>query len=240
MSRPSTSDVNGLIGFVRDWRSAHGIAGQEPLTKPQLVEFVGDLHKELTNFSLRPEKDAYGEPSRFDSWRDDAKVIPYSGNAGDVPCWKLVSAMSANGEGEVFYISDTPAGRALNEDRLRAAVVVAAGGADRDMGKTLAGQIFDGPWEDGVRSKYAVDNMVSLNDFVSDRLMREMAAGDVHTATPGALPDRVFVQTELPALLECPRVTAINGIPVDSLRQTLEQTGSLEALNQRVRKPRPR
>ena len=54
MSRPSTSDVNGLIGFVRDWRSAHGIAGQEPLTKPQLVEFVGDLHKELTNFSLRP------------------------------------------------------------------------------------------------------------------------------------------------------------------------------------------
>ena len=234
MSRAPATDVSGLTGFVRDWRSEHGIAGQEPLTKPQLVEFVGDLQKELSGFSLRPEKDEHGLPNGFDAWRDDAKVIPYSGNAGDIPCWKLVSAMSANGEGEVFYISDTPAGRALNDGRLRAAVVVAAGGADPKMGQTLANQIFDGPWQDGVRSKYAVENMVTLNDFVSDRLMREMAAGDVHTATPGALPDRVFVQTELPALLDSPRVTAINGIPVESLRQTLEQTGSLEALNERV------
>lgn len=234
MSKAPYTDVSGLTSAVKNWRAEHGIAGQEPLTKPQLVEFVGDLQQGLTNLSLRPEKDPHGQPNGFDAWRDDAKVIPYSGNAGDMFCWKLVSAMSAGGEGEVFYISDTPAGRALNDGPLRTAVLVAAGGADLDMGKTLAGHIFDGPWEDGVRSKYAVDNMVSLNDFVSDRLMREMAAGNVHTATPGAPVDRVFVQTELPALLESPRVTAINGIPVESLRQTLEETGSIVEVNKRV------
>lgn len=236
MSSQPSMDVRALTDYVADWRSEHGIDGPEPLSEPQLAQFVRDMQNELTNLSLRPQRDAVGQTDPGDAipWRDDAKVIPYSGNAGDIPCWKLVSAMSAKGEGEVFYISDTPAGRALNDDELLIAVATAAGGADPDVGEKMARRIFDGPVENNVRSNYVVDDVMSLNDFISDRLMREMAAGDVRTATPSALPDKVFVQTELPALLENPRVTAINAIPVESLRQTLEETGSMLEVNKRV------
>lgn len=233
MTEPALN-TDRLVQFIDQWRDHQKIGGDQPLTLPEIASFTRDLQQEIAGFSLKPERAATAEPGKFDQWKDDAKVIPYSGNAGDFPCWKLVSAMSANGGGDVFYISDTPAGRVLNDSQVRFAVAAAVGGNDIGFGNKLADDIFDGPFENGVRSKFAVENVVALNDFVSDRLMREMAAGDVRTATPAALPDRVFMQTELPALLENPRVSAINGIPIDTLRQVLEDTGSIAEVDQRV------
>lgn len=233
MTEPA-HNTDGLILFIDQWRDKQQIVGDQPLTLPEIASFTRDLQQEITSFSLKPERDADAEPGKFDQWKDNAKVIPYSGNAGDIPCWKLVSAMSANGGGDVFYISDTPAGRVLNDAEVRLAVAATVGGNDVDFGNKLADNIFDGPFENGVRSKFAVDDVIALNDFVSDRLMREMAAGDVRTATPAALPDRVFMQTELPALLQNERVSAINGIPIDTLRQVLEDTGSMAEVDKRV------
>ena len=54
-------------------------------------------------------------------------------------------------------------------------------------------------------------------DDVSRRFVSQ-ACGDVLTFTNGAKPDGVFSLTELPALLENPAVTSIDGIPIAYLR----------------------
>ena len=52
-------------------------------------------------------------------------------------------------------------------------------------------------------------------DKVSARYVND-AAGEVVTFTGGAFANRVFYQTELPIILSNPRVTSIDGIPVEA------------------------
>ncbi|WUR13783.1 hypothetical protein E7V67_001375 [[Empedobacter] haloabium] len=232
-------DLKGAVDFVKGWRAAEKIPGDDRLTNEQLAKFAQDLQKKVDEFSVKPERVAWGQygAATPKQWDADARPIPYSGKAGDEPGWKMAKAMSENGDGKVFYISDTPAGQLLNAGRFRDAVAAAAGGKDEKAGKELASTLIDGPQKsDGTRSRYAIDNIPAINDQVSDKLMRQTARGDVRTITPAAETDKVFVSTELPALLQTPRVTAINGIPKEELNRTLKETGSIEAVNSKVAK----
>ena len=114
-------DTTAILKYANEWRHDHGVTDAGPLTAQQTAEFALGLHDEIKKFSVRPERDGTPEPGQFAQWAPDATAIPYSGNAGGVQGWKLASAMSANGEGRLFYISDTPAGRLLNESDLRTA-----------------------------------------------------------------------------------------------------------------------
>ncbi|WEF31494.1 hypothetical protein [Pseudoduganella chitinolytica] len=232
-------DLKGAVDFVKGWREAEKIPGDDRLTKEQLTKFAQDLQKKVDEFSVKPERVAWGQygAATPQKWDADARPIPYSGSAGQEPGWKMAKAMSESGGGKVFYISDTPAGQLLNAGRFRDAVAATAGGRDEKAGVELAKQLIDGPVNaDKTRSRYAVDNVPAINDQVSDKLMRQAAQGDVRTITPAAEKDKVFVATELPALLQTPRVTAINGIPKEELLKTLKETGSLEEVNRKVAK----
>lgn len=232
-------DLKGAVDFVKGWRAAEKIPGDDRLNNEQLAKFAQDLQKKVDEFSVKPERVAWGQygAATPKQWDADARPIPYSGKAGDEPGWKMAKAMSESSDGKVFYISDTPAGQLLNAGRFRDAVAATAGGKDEKVGKELASTLIDGPQKsDGTRSRYAIDNIPAVNDQVSDKLMRQAARGDVRTITPAAETDKVFVSTELPALLQTPRVTAINGIPKEELNRTLKETGSLEAVSSKVAK----
>ena len=67
---------------------------------------------------------------------------------------------------------------------------------------------MNGDLIDGLRVNNGVWDKVSAR-FVAD------AVGEVVTFTGGASLDRVFFQTELPLILGNPRVTSIDGIPIE-------------------------
>src|SRR5690606_22937459 len=77
-------------------------------------------------------------------------------------------------------------------------------------------------------------------ESVWDRASRRLALaaeGDVRTLTPSALDGKVFASVELPALLDNPKVSHVNGIPVEAYRRIYEATpgaipDKLSAVNQ--------
>jgi len=67
-------------------------------------------------------------------------------------------------------------------------------------------------------------------DVVSDKFASE-AKGAVRLIVGGGGNDRIFAQTELPAILRNPAVTSIEGIPIQSLRDSLNKIGFDRVLN---------
>jgi hypothetical protein len=65
-------------------------------------------------------------------------------------------------------------------------------------------------------------------DDVSENFVK-LASGDVRLIVGGGGQDRVFAQTELPALLQNPAVTSIEGVPKDSLN-TLAKTSGIQSV----------
>lgn len=226
-------ELNALVEFVEQWRKDKTIDGDAPLSHDHLVAFAADFKEKAELFSVAPERIAGGtySPETPQKWDADAMVIPYAGSAGGVACWKHAKAMSENGDGKVCYISDTPAGQLLASTKLTDAIADALGGSNEKLGGELARTLFDGSVESGVRSTKSFGDVTAINDVVSEKLMREMAYGDVRTITHNAPDNSVFVQTELPALLDSDRVTAINGIPIEQLREVRQRTGSLLEVN---------
>lgn len=72
-------------------------------------------------------------------------------------------------------------------------------------------EFFNGEIVDGVR----IPN--GIWDEVSARFVDE-TVGEIVTLTGGALPGRVFAQTELPAILRSKTITHVDGIPIDILK----------------------
>lgn len=215
-------NLDTIINHVRQWRSLQENLGDGPLSPAQTIAFAETLKEKVQQISVIPEG---GE---------GAKLIPYAGSAGGIASWKHAKALSENGDSAVFFISDTPGGKLLDSDKLAEAVAEAVGGNNEKMGLQIAKIIFQGDSSTGSRSPYGVGNVMALNDVVSQKLMQEMARGDVRTISHDAPDHSVFVQTELPALLKCKDVTAINGIPIQQLRDILDQTGSILKVNAAV------
>ncbi len=220
-------DIDEIIEYVKDWRDLNKIGEPDkPLSEGQLVDFARDLREQIKQVSVEPQSSISGK-----QWAADARPIPYSGDVGDMPAWKLAKAFSENGDGKIFYISDTPGGELLNSSEFANALQVTTGGADEDLGLARMKQLMAGMETAQGRSAYGVADIEAINDQISRRMMFETAHGDMRTITPAAAVDKVFVQTELPALLQNQDVTAINGIPKEELRQILQSTGSIEAVN---------
>jgi len=195
-----------LFDFVKDWRTANSISGDTPLTAAQLRQFVGGLQTKLGDLVVRPA-----------GWAPDANLLLYTGTVDNVPFWEIAKTIATESNGKLFYISNTPAGKLLLDSTFQREVAITIGGAIPD--DTMRARIFSGEWSGDIRtSRYAVDDLLSLDDFVSRDMIIKTAQGDLKTFSALATGDRVFAQTELyAALFEAPGVTSIDGISKQTL-----------------------
>lgn len=230
-------DLKNAVDQIDVWRAREGITHDKPLNEKQIEKFCGDLHKLVDRFPVRPERVAWAkyEESTPKVWKEDARVIPYSGSINEIPAYKYAKAMSEGAKGELFYITDTPAGKLLDNEKLQEAVRKAVGGKNVKVGEEWQDRIFNGQFDGSKRiSEKAIGDKLSLNDYVSARLMRTQAHGDVRTLTATALTDRVFGCTEVKELLTNQKVTAINAVPKSVFAEIYLQTGSLDNVHRAV------
>lgn len=198
-----------ILDLLTSWRTNNGFAADDSsaLSTTQTEKLVTELQAEIAKISVRPF-----DPTGTFSWRADANPLGYGGRfSADVQGFEAAKAISHSSGGGIFYITDPPAGKLLNDSALRGLVADVIGGSNA---ASLADQIFDGKFVDNVRaSSKAIGNLLAISDFVSQRMMIETAHGDVRILAPFAENGRVLGDTELPSLLVKEAVTKLNGIP---------------------------
>jgi VCBS repeat-containing protein len=135
-----------------------------------------------------------------------AVTLLYSGTVGgDIPAWQIAEQLAGQinspSGSQVITIGDTPVADFLKSDAFMAALHHLTG----DEGFNAA---YDGTINpDGTRTPGMWD--------IASKNLAEAATGDVRTIVPFAESGKVFAATELPALLNNPNVTHIDGIPKD-------------------------
>ena len=192
-----------IIDFAENWRSANGL-GEGKLTDEQIAKFVGELQERVALMDYRiPE---------------GSTVIGYSGNSNGEQVWKIVQE-AAHAEGSAgFYISDLPAGKLLNgdfRDQLKDAIAEIAGS------EPAAGRILGGWYKDARSAWSGFGEFVSLDDFVSAKLMGEstgVSENFVVFSPEEIAENRVFACTEAQKLFENGSCKYINGIDKEFLR----------------------
>lgn len=196
-----------VIDFVENWRVTNNIEVNAALSEAQIEQFAADLQQQVSDLS-------------FESPKPGASMIAYNGsNYGTgVPAWELARATSECSNGTLVYISDFDAGKLINNDNFNTAVANAVGDPD------LTYEILHGTKDAaGNRTPYGAGGVLSLDDYVSKRIMME-AEGNVVSFTTEMKDYSVFTQTELQTIIDNPNVTSINGIPKSELTSILNDT----------------
>jgi len=131
-------------------------------------------------------------------------TVLYSGKMSDgtTSTSKLIQDMLASGQ-DIRVIDNSPAAYFLNSREFKDAVAKAFGIALDD----LFDETFSHPAKDWL--------MDGKNGSWADASKRfaEASSGDIRVIAPEGNALRIFAQTELPALLDNPKVTHIDGIP---------------------------
>lgn len=199
-----------ISSFLATWRSNNGFADTDAseLSAAQKESFVRQLQAEVAKLSVRPF-----DPTGANTWRVDANPLLYGNKVYGAGGFQVAELISHASDGRIYYISDTSAGRLLNESGLQVEIAKVIGGAEQTR---WAGQIVNGVFDDATgerTSKFSISNLVALNDFVSERMVMT-ARGDVRILAPFAEIGRVLGDTELPAaLLRNADITRLNGLP---------------------------
>ncbi|WP_164828525.1 hypothetical protein, partial [Streptococcus sp. DD11] len=128
-------------------------------------------------------------------------AIAYSGWFGNEPgvqsqIFRTAQNISEHSNGAYSFIND--AGENLLNDRNFKEAL------DLKVGEDVASEIIGGKWTSKGRNKYVFgsDNVLTINDLVSDNYMRVNARGDVLVLMNADSPaDSVLGQTELPRLI---------------------------------------
>ncbi len=190
-----------LVQFIDGWKASKSIDPSVPLQDGQIRQLAIDIQSQFGTSDFRPT-----DPTGARTWASNANPIGYSSTLDPTgtPSFKVAAELSVQGQGKVFYISETNVGRALSDSDVKSSLRRAIGGLTAD---DYVKAILDGS-----NGKNAFPGVLSLNDFGS-RGMMLTASGDVRIVAPDALFERVLGRTEIPALLENPDVTKINGIP---------------------------
>src|SRR6185295_5157829 len=182
-----------IINFLEGWRAdkvGEGIPELGKLNEAQLGQLAQELSARIDQVSAAPPA-------------GKTTLVAYSDKIGDANAWEVVRELTAGNSR--YSSSDVEAGKLFSK-----AVETALTKATGDP--ALTERLINGTKNaDGVRSPYGVGNTLSMADQVSRNLMKE-ASGDVLVAVDKIKLDKVFAVTELPALLENPDVTSINGI----------------------------
>jgi Ca2+-binding RTX toxin-like protein len=143
------------------------------------------------------------------------------GNGGTVPLssdgyqsWQIAESIGTN-NGQVITIGQTDAYKLLDSDAFTEALRSST--TDIVEFNRILNGITD---ENGIRTESG------LWDITSQRLAASVV-GEVRTVTPFSLSDRVFAQTELPALLLNDKVTSIDGIARTDLLRLVNDMGGI-------------
>ena len=162
---------------------------------------------------LRANPDAYssldslrGLAAQVDASAGGKVTVLYSGNVGDIHSTQIINGMLANGE-DIRVIDKTEVSSFLKSREFLSAVA-------KDFGIPL--RDIQDPNYRGPASDWLYDAKTGVWVDASGRFIAD-TTGEVKTLTPFADPGRIYAQTELPALLENPRVTSINGMPREEL-----------------------
>lgn len=177
-----------IKGFLDGYLEKNGIIAEGDDAK--LESFMEELGKHVNELSFIPENSG-------------DKLILYSGKHGE-NMWKYAEAASEMGKG-YYYISNTEAGRLITNgdifDKIGDICNNNSVMIDRIYGNSSAGER---------RNRYTVGNQLSLNDRISENLVKN-AKGNVTVWAPNGETNKVFSDTELRILLTNENVTSING-----------------------------
>jgi hypothetical protein len=132
---------------------------------------------------------------------------------GGYQAWQIAESMGENNS-QIITIGQTDAYALLSSDEFYAALKSST--TDRNE----LNCIINGITENGIRTE------PGLWDITSQRIAAS-AVGEVRTLTPFSLPDKVFAQTELPALLANDKVASIDGIARTDLLRLVNDRGGL-------------
>jgi hypothetical protein len=132
---------------------------------------------------------------------------------GGYQAWQIAESMGEHNS-QIITIGQTDAYALLSSDEFYAALKSST--TDRNE----LNCIINGITENGIRTE------PGLWDITSQRIAAS-AVGEVRTLTPFSLPDKVFAQTELPALLANDKVASIDGIARTDLLRLVNDRGGL-------------
>lgn len=187
---------------VVDWLNAAADRGGVGSYPGGVSRFRRDLFAHLDQLSIRVPNQA-----------TDAVTLLYSGNTGNVAGnWQLAESIGQHSGGKVVTIGETAIGSLQNHADFQKALLDAIGEdapalyRELDAGVAAGGRKVESIWDR------------------ASRRLAEGATGDVRTLTSLAEDHKVFASTELPAVLANPKVTHLNGVPIDSYRQIYAAT----------------
>lgn len=183
--------MNDIYEFLEKWIADNGIikAGDEKT----LANFMREFGAKIDELSIVPSNSGN-------------KLILYSGQIGDVFMWRVAQGASQS-ELKYYYISDTEAGKMILDPYVSEKLNQIC-----NHDENLYNRIMGNPIDGQVRSSYVVDDQLSVNDRISNRIAQN-ASGDVNIWAPYGATNTVLTDTELRAVLTNEKITSINGVP---------------------------
>ena len=177
------------------------------------IEEVIEWIKNYENPSENIEKFAYelGEMIKDMDYTasNGGAAVGYAGATGsykgiNTGIYLTVDNLTARSNGEYSFVNNGV--NILNNNQFEKALF--------DAVRENADKIINGSWnDDGTRSKYSFGDAVALNDIVSENFMLTNARGDVLLLIEeSATANSVLAMTEIPCMLDNPKVTHILGI----------------------------
>ena len=184
-----------IINWIKEWTSKH-----PDHTEANAKAFAEGLAEQMKRLD-------YTVP-------DGGTVIAYAGRLGtegNTGIYHTVSDVTKNSKKYIFI--NNYADNILNNENYRFSYAI-----ENAVGKEYARRILGGNEVDGVRSKYSFDDILSINDLVSENFMAKNAKGDVRVLIlDNAGLDSTLNVTELEKVLSMPEVESINGIDKHTL-----------------------
>ncbi|HAU84669.1 MAG TPA: hypothetical protein DCW90_03930, partial [Lachnospiraceae bacterium] len=185
----ASTGIEEILDWLDSYRSKNGIAGAGQMTDSQLNKFIGELQEKIGELDFKGKA--------------GTELIPYSGCYDYTPAYQIADAMTKGGG--YSYISNYEAGQLLNNGDFQKGLQNVVGGAD-------AGKISDTIINGKNWGKTSYGNYLSLNDFVSEKVMLGATSGNVDPLLFNTDTGKVFFRTELDAILENKNIRTIWGV----------------------------
>lgn len=196
--------IDDIVDFINHYYESNG--KQELVKETDIAKFVKELQQEIAKMKF--------------SLPEGTIVIAYTGTYNDVPLHTTAKAVAKTMGDGASYISNLPAGELLNDKVFQKTMKKLVG--EENLPKILSGYTDD-TWTKRLPGGSCGfgENLLSLDDFVSKKLMGETkgANSNIIVLTPAGIDvTKVFATTELDQIFNNITFDTINGIPKGQLQ----------------------
>lgn len=195
-----------IIDFVNEWLDTNGVLNQEQ----DIIKFVEQLQKQISQMD-------YSLP-------ENGTIIGYTGKSKGKDVYLIVGKATKASENNAKYISNLPAGKLLNNEKFKEAMLNLFDQNENDVAKIVNGcDISNGGWENAVRlegGSCGYGSFPALDDFISAKLMGEATgvSNNIIIFAPENIDStKVFATTEIEQIFKNSTFEYINGIPKSEL-----------------------